>query len=278
MVLCAVVGACGPGAGSGAGGGGPDASSQAGPDGAGGGGAGSGSDGSSGYVVYAHSNTTLYSVDLASKSLVTVGSFQTPDVITDLAVAPSGTIYVISEHNLFTASPTDGHVTKIGSLATCGMQGVALTTTNDGRIWIGDYMGAICELDISQATPVVKPPIMLSDGYALAGDLTGIGDGTVFGTAYKLADSTTEHDNILVKVDLSTGTVTPVGATGFPRLYGTAFQQDKVFGFSHDGSGRVVTIDLTTGVGTLFGTFVDPATSMGIAFAGAGVNSLITLE
>ncbi len=51
-----------------------------------------------------------------------------------------------------------------------------------------------------------------------------------------------------------------------------------MFGFTHDGSGRVVTIDVATGQGTLFGTFVDPATNQGIAFAGAGVNSMITIE
>src|SRR5689334_24184051 len=59
------------------------------------------------YLVYAHSNTVLYTIDLVSKNLVTVGNFNAPlvtvgtsmkpDVITDLAVAPDGTIYVISE-------------------------------------------------------------------------------------------------------------------------------------------------------------------------------------
>lgn len=262
--------------------------SRGGPGGAAGPDAGSGTSGGSGdptdanssnsYVVYAHSNTTLYSIDLATNALVTVGSFNTPDVITDLAVAPNGTIYVISEHNLFTASAVDGHVTRLGTLATCGQRGVALTTTSDGRVWIGDYLGAICELDISQSPPVVKPPVMMSDGLALAGDMVGIGDGSVYGTAYKLADTATEDNNILVKLDVTTGIATQIGASGYPRLYGAAFQENKVFGFTHDGSGRVVTIDLANGAGTMFGTFLDPATSMGIAFAGAGVNSLVVIE
>lgn len=38
----------------------------------------------------------------------------------------------------------------------------------------------------------------------------------------------------------------------------------QVFGFTHDGTGRVITIDPTTGVGRLFGTFTDPMTSKGI--------------
>jgi hypothetical protein len=219
----------------------------------------------------------LYTINLATQSLVTVGDFTTSDTITDLAVAPDGTIYVVSYSALYTASPVDGHVTRVGSLAACGQKGVALTTTSDGRLWVGDYMGAICQIDISGGTPVVKPPVMIQGGYALSGDMVGISNGTVFGSAYKLADSATQADNILVTVDVATGAVTRLGATGYPRLYGVAFQQDKVFGFTHDGSGRVVTIDTTTGAGTMFGTFMDPVTNKGIAFAGAGVNSLIVL-
>jgi hypothetical protein len=233
------------------------------------------------YLVYAHSNTVLYTVDLQAHTLVTVGNFNapnapggsTPDVITDLAVAPNGTIYVISNTALYTASATDGHVTQVGSISTCGQKGVALTTTSDGRIWMGDFMGSICQIDISGATPVVRPPVKMKDGYALSGDMVGIDNGTIFGSAYMLSDSHTQDDNILVKVDVSTGAVTPVGPTGYPRLYGVAYQLGKVFGFTHDGTGRVVTIDTTTGAGSMFATFMEQG--QGISFAGAGVSSLV---
>jgi len=90
-----------------------------------------------------------------------MGSSSGHDVITDLAVAPDGTIYVISETALYTASVVDGHVTRVGSLSACGQKGVALTTTSDGRLWMGDYMGAICQIDISQNPPVVQAPVMM---------------------------------------------------------------------------------------------------------------------
>ena len=66
-----------------------------------------------------------------------------------------------------------------------------------------------------------------------------------------------------------------LGSTGYPELYGTAFALGQVFGFTHDGSGNVITIDPTTGVGTLFNTFNDPSTNKPISFAGAGVNSKV---
>jgi hypothetical protein len=275
VAIAVVLAACGPGSRSG--GNGTDANH--GGDGNSGGGDGSGGNPQS-YQVYAHSDTVLYTIDLSTQALVTVGNFNAPmnDVITDLAVAPDQTIYVISETALYTASASDGHVTKVGSLSACGQKGVALTTTSDGRLWVGDFMGAICQIDISTSTPTVKPAVTMSNNMALSGDMVGIGNGTVFGSAYKLSDSQTQNDNILVTVDVTTGAVTQLGATGYPKLFGVSFAQNQVFGFTHDGSGRVVTIDTTSGQGTMFGTFMDPSTNKGISFAGAGVNSLVVIQ
>ena len=247
--------------------------------------------GQNGYAVFAHGDHTLYTIDLQQKTLKTVGPFNAPqvmvgtkmveDVITDLAVAPNNTIYVISETALYTADPNDGHVTKVGSSAACGTKTVALTTTPDGKIWAGDFKGAICEVDITTSPPTVKAPVMMQGGLALSGDFVAVDNGTVYGTAYKLADASntgSQIDNLLVTVDVHTGAVTQLGATGFPKLFGASFAGGKVFGFTHDGTGNVVTIDRTTGVGTLYATFTDPSTTKGIAFAGAGVNSLVVVN
>jgi hypothetical protein len=67
---------------------------------------------------------------------------------------------------------------------------------------------------------------------------------------------------------------TMIGATGYGNLFGIAYAQGQVFGFTHDGSGDVITIDPKTGKGTLFGSFND-ASNMPIRFAGAGVSSLV---
>ena len=235
------------------------------------------------YSVYAHSNDTLYLVDLRAKTLSTVGKFSAPggDVITDLAVAPDNTIYVISNTNIYTASPTDGHVTMVGTLAACGQRGVALTTLPSGQIWEGDFMGALCQIDISTSPPTVKPPVMMGSGMALAGDLVAIGDGSVYGTAYLLSDPPnqgTQASNVLVKIDLTTGAVQQIGTgTGYPKLFGTSFAENAVIGFTHDATGHVVKIDPTTGSTTPFAAFTDPATGQPISFAGAGVNSLVQI-
>ena len=234
------------------------------------------------YTVYAHSDHVLYTIDVSTKMLVRVGPFLAPkagtseDVITDLAVAPDDTIYAVSHTKLYTASPTDGHVTSVGSVTACGMDSVALTTTPDGNLFAADYKGAFCRIDLSTSPPTVKQLGTLGGGYAIAGDLVAVADGTMYGSAYKPADSSTANDNLLVKIDPATGAVVATqGPTHYPQLYGVAYAMGQVFGFTHDGSGDVVIIDPQTGSGSLFNTFLDPATQKGISFAGAGVNSMV---
>jgi hypothetical protein len=226
------------------------------------------------FTVYAHSNTVLYKVDFTTNNLVTVGSFNVNDTMTDLAVAPDNTIYTVSKTNLYTASATDGHATLVSSIQTCGTDNVALSTTPDGKLWVGDGAGDFCQIDITTMPPTVKNIGKLGGTMALSGDLVGIGDGTLFGTALDTSSSTTAKNNLLVTIDPTTGMIiTQVGQTGFPQLYGVAYAQGKVFGFTHDGTGRVITIDPKTGVGTLYKTFNDPTTNKPISFSGAGVNS-----
>jgi len=260
---------------------------------------GGGSDGSSGsgdgggdqtgcegipncYSVYAHSDTTLYVIDLMAKTLQTVGKFNAPmnDSITDLAVAPDGTIYVISETALYTASSTDGHVTLVGSVGACGTKGVALTTLPDGQIWEGDFSGTLCQIDTSTSPPSLGTPVHMGSGMALSGDLVAIGDGTVYGTAYNTSDGSnqgTQLSNVLVKINMTTGAVTQLGATGYPKLFGVSIAENSVIGFTHDQTGHVVQIDPTTGSASVFATFDDPSTQMPISFAGAGVSPMVTI-
>ena len=234
------------------------------------------------YTMYAHSDHTLYSVDLSTKSLKLVGAFNAPlvsggeDVITDLAVAPDNTIYVVSQTTLYTASATDGHVTKIGSVGACGTYNVALSFTPDNKLYVADYNGEFCRIDYTVTPPTVTPIAKLSGNLAVTGDLVAVDDGTMYASAYDLSDTSTQSNNLLIKVDPATATTTTVGSTGFERLFGVAFQQGQVFGFTHDGTGRVITIDVQTGVGTLFNTFNDPMTGSPISFAGAGVNALVS--
>lgn len=250
------------------------------------------------YTVYAHSDTILYKIDLMAKSLTQIGPFNAPtvpvvsgnktymdpDILTDLAVSPQGVIYVISKTNLYTADPNDGHVTLVGPVTACGQYAVAMTFTKDGTLYAGDHAGAFCQIDLTQ-TPIKVTTVGtgLSGGLSLSGDIVAIDDGTMYGTATSASDSSTASNNLLIKIDPTTAATTVIGKTGFKNIFGLAFTNGQVFGFTHDCTGTVVTIDPTTGVGTPFNMFPDPMpncqesgnTGTGISFGGAGVNSMV---
>lgn len=247
------------------------------------------------YTVYAHSDHVLFRLDLTTQQLVEIGPFNAPnvtvggkqveDVITDLAVAPNDTIYVVSRTQLYTANAQNGHVTAVAPLANCGQFTVALTTTPDGNLYAADFDGAFCHVDLAKSPPqVTQIGSIGKDGQgndlAIAGDIVAVGDGTMYGTAYRIEDGNqgTALNNLLVRIDTGTGAGTVVGQTGYAKMFGIAFAQGKVFGFTHDASGAVVMIDTTTGHGTLYKTFIDPTSDEDdpISFAGAGVNSKVS--
>jgi outer membrane protein assembly factor BamB len=238
------------------------------------------------YTVYAHGDHTLYKIDLMAKTLVTVGPFNAPqisgkeDVITDLAVSPNDVIYVISKTQLYTADPNDGHVTVVGPVTSCGDEAVAMTFGADGTLYAGDYKGQLCKIDLTTNPPTVKPIAKLSGGLALSGDMVAVGDGTIYGTAYRLSDTSggTMNNNLLIKLDPTSAATTVIGSTGSKNLYGVSYALGQVFGFTHDQSGDVIIIDPATGKGTHYGTFKDPSTGTAISFAGAGVNSMVAPE
>ena len=120
----------------------------------------------------------------------------------------------------------------------------------------------------------ISKTVTLSGGVALAGDLVAIDDGTMYGTVYDLSGSASAV-NSLAKIDPATGTTTVLGSTGSSELFGAAYALGQVFGFTHDGSGKVITMNPMTGAGTAFNTFMDPSSNKGIKFAGAGVNSMV---
>ena len=112
---------------------------------------------------------------------------------------------------------------------------------------------------------------------ALSGDIVGVSDGTLFGTALDKSNTATAKNNVLVTLNPATGAIIKtIGPTSFPQIYGVAFAHGQVFGFTHDGTGHVITIDPKTGVGTLYNTYTDPTTNKPISFAGAGVNSKVS--
>jgi hypothetical protein len=233
------------------------------------------------YTTYANSDRILYHVDLVGRELIEIGPFEIDENMTDIAVDPDGQIFGISETAFYRIDAGDGHATRLAALESCGTFGVALTFGPDGTLYAGDFQGAFCRIDVSMTPPDVIRVGDLGNNLALAGDLVAVSDGTLFGTAYDTSFPASQDDNFLVEIDPATGHATRVpggNRIGWGRLFGVGYDVGTVFAFTHDGTGEVVTVDPASGDGTLYATFTDPVSGDGIAFAGAGVSSLVPAE
>jgi hypothetical protein len=181
----------------------------------------------------------------------------------------TNTIYVVSQTALYTADRGDGHVDAVGTVAPCGTGNAALTATSDGKLYAADNEGALCEIDPGFTPPKVTQIGTLGSNLSIAGDLVGLGNGSLYGTAVKPASSS----DLLIQIDPSSGNVTNViGSMGFSQVLGLAYASGLLYGFTRDGS--VLLINRQTGMGAVVGTFTDPTTGHGVAFSGAGMNAL----
>ena len=217
------------------------------------------------FTVYVHTKDKLYSLDPDTLTPVLVGDFDAPDDITDLAVAPTdGTIYVISQTQLFTASAVDGHVTLLSDLDGTAQDNVGLTTLPDGKLLATDEDGGVRRID--PATGDVTEIGAFGSGLATAGDLVATADGTMYAISDKGPEGDENTNNWLITVNTGNGKGTMVGQIGYGRVFGAGFVNGKVLAFT--ATGQIVEIDPVTGAGTL-------RKSTALEFWGAGVSSLV---
>lgn len=212
--------------------------------------------------MYAHSRDTLYIVDPVTFDVTTVGPFNAlgGDFITDLAVTPDGTIYGISNTKLYRVDPS-GQAIFVADVA--GVSNVALTFLPDGTLLASDASGGVRSID--PATGAVIEIGAFGGGYATAGDLVAVADGTMYAISDQgLPDAFT--NNILLTVDPSTGVASPVGQIGYGRTFGAAYTNGHVYAFT--SIGEIIEIDPMTGAGT-------PVRTHALEFWGAAVTPLV---
>jgi hypothetical protein len=235
-----------------------------GSDGSGGGGDGSTPPGSA--SIYAHTDKTLYRVDPDSYAVTMVGNFDFSafEQMTDLGIDASGNLVGVSFFSVYQVDPNTAHVTQLSSslarsfnglsfvpASALGMSGndvlIGTQTTDDKVFRVNPMTGAVTQVGAMGAS------------YTSSGDLVSV-DG--FGTVQTVPGN--PHD-VLVRLAPMTFAATPIGTgTGFDNIWGLGFWKGKVFGFTNGG--ELITIDPTTGVGTM-------VASGGPAWFGAAVTT-----
>jgi hypothetical protein len=214
-------------------------------------------------TIWANDPTTLYRVDPTTFAVTTVGSFGVADQMTDVAVTPAGQLYGISFTALYAIDEGTGAATYIADVPGTGNN--SLTFLPNGTLLASDSMGAVKV--VNPATGQTTAVGNYGSGLVSAGDLVATRSGIMYGTSSTTAgggDAST--NNVLLRVDVGTGVATQVGLTGFGDVWGLAYSNARVIGFTTEG--QIVRIDPQTGAGALLA-------QPGIMFWGAGQSPLV---
>jgi hypothetical protein len=214
-------------------------------------------------TIYAHSSSDLYTVNPSGWTVTHVGAFASGDQMTDIAVTPDGNLYGISFTTLYRIDKTTAHATRIGDVP--GSSNNGLTFLPDGSLLAADSAGNLKRID--PASGAVTGVGNFQQSLSSSGDLVAVSSGTMFGvSSTSPGGGDASASNVLIRVDTATGKATVVGPIGFGSVWGLAYVNAKVIGFTT--SGQIIQIDPQTGAGTLLA-------SRGIAWWGAGMSPLV---
>jgi hypothetical protein len=290
-------GSSGQGDGGSSFGGGSDASLNGGGDGA---------SGSSAPLIYAHSDTELYSLDPNTNAITDIGPFDdgTGNLapVTDLAVNANDEVWVNTEAAIYKATLPSGTgtvkltlVSKIAAASSqyfyaLGFAPAGVLDTNETLV-AGDNKGELYAIATNGATTDLGSFGTNSSGnpYELSGDLVFFmvnnqprGLATI--RSCQKGGSCSTSNDILAEIDVAAMSAAYQSkkpgnlkkqllgsGTGFGHLYGVGAWNDKVYAFSRvSGStaAQLVTID-STGKGTLVQSF----SQITAGWSGAGVTT-----
>jgi hypothetical protein len=242
-IACACLFACSPpkrGAEPDAPGGGP------GPE------AGNPGDGSTTYV-YAHTSSTLYKVDPDTLAISMIGNFGWPngasDQMTDLAIDKNGVMIGVSFGSVYKVDPTTAQTTLLSSGLAGTFNGLSFVpasmlgmTGDDVLVGTRNDDGVVSRID--PMTGAVSQVGDMGSAFQSSGDLVAV-DG--FGTVQTTLGAPWD---VLVRLAPNSFAATKIGNdTGFGQIWGLGFWKNKIFGFTR--TGNFITIDPSTGVGTL---------------------------
>ncbi len=293
--------------------GGPDAGDAGAVDDSGfkGGDGATGGDAAGPPVIYANTDTELYSMDPASHAVTDIGPFDDGSgslaPVTDLAVNAAGDVWVNTETAIFRATLPNGtgavKLQKVTSIATKNSQkfyalGFAPAGVLDASetLVAGDNQGELYAVATNGTTTDLGSFGVDGSGnpYELSGDVVFYtqngkprGLATVR-TCQKGGGSCSTTSDILAEVDVPAmqtayQSKTPgdlkkqfLGSgSGFGRLYGVGAWNDKVYAFSRLGSGKPAQLIEIGANGT--GTSLQQFAQITVGWSGAGVTTSATI-
>jgi hypothetical protein len=202
--------------------------------------------------VYAHTASALYKVDPDTLAITKVANFSWSngsDSMTDIAIDKTGLMIGVSYTAVYRVDVTTAIATRLSPGLQGGFNGLSFVpaealgrTGDDVLVGTRNSDGVVSEINpMTGATTSVGN----MGGFASSGDLVAVKN---FGTV-QTADNGLSADR-LVRLAPQTFAATAIGSDiGYSDIWGVAFWKGTIFGFTEGG--QFVTIDPTTGAGTL---------------------------
>lgn len=229
-------------------------------------------------IIYAHSDTELYTVDPRTDGFRTVGTFRFPSgdrnnhTMTDLAVNATGDVVGVTHDALWRINTMTAECTLVRALpdervfvGLTYLPAGVLDATNEvlvgGTISDGTYWRI--DPDTGRSTMLGRFRVG-NTNYILSGDIVSIAGAATYVTVRRSNASSTSNDQ-LATVNVRTGALTLVGDTGFDRIFGLGYWRQTLFGFTRQG--EFIRLAADTGRGRLVSMPV-------MQFSGAGVTTL----
>ncbi|MEO8700840.1 MAG: hypothetical protein ABI867_12395 [Kofleriaceae bacterium] len=202
--------------------------------------------------VYAHTSSALYKVDPDTLAITLVGNFTFTtgsDQITDIAIDKAGMMIGISFNAVYRIDTSTAAATRLSTGLSGLFNGLSFVpatqigqTGDDVLVATRNSDGLVLRID-----PATGGTSQIGNmgAFSSSGDLVSVdGLGTL-----QTADNGSGPDRLVRLAPNSFAATTVGGDIGFAEIWGIAFWKDKVFGFTNGG--QFITIDPTTGAGTL---------------------------
>jgi hypothetical protein len=217
-------------------------------------------------AVYAHSDSTLFKVDPDSLDVTEVGPFAWPgvaDSMTDIAIDKSGYMVGISFDRVYAVNTLTASTTYLADLdrefnGLSFVPAQEIDPTGEEVLVASALDGSFYEIDPGTGASTIIGNY--GGGLTSSGDIVSVSG---FGTVATVKQNGLGND-LLARVDPTTGVATVIGDTGVTNIWGVGFWENKVFGFT--SGQQFVLIDVTTGDAQL-------VESGAVSWWGAGVTT-----
>lgn len=181
--------------------------------------------------LYAQTSGELFEIDPSNGDVVELGTFRTEDGtevsgFVDIAIDLEGRLFGGTFDHFYRIDPETAEVSIVCDWI--GEPPFALAFTSEGEL----VAGAGREIRIIDIDTCQDRALLRDSDFETSGDLVGLPDGYLYWSVRGERDQPDE----LVRIDPSNGRTEWLGIIGFEKLFGMAYFEDRLYGFSDDGS------------------------------------------